>query len=152
MKGAPWCTSCKVSGLTNPGANPLTDLWMTIPRLSQARMGQSWTNVIPFSENRMVLGVGTKAFVLADTVGLGVKTQYAIPLIIEADKKICLESSGNSLNSNRICTTFGNLAPVKRFNGKDYVVLGRGDYQIRLANGTYALAMADGITNVDLFK
>lgn len=119
--GASWCgrpgerdalgndISCKIKGLTTPGANPITDIWMTIPALSRAR-GYSWlegeAGKIRFEENRMVLGTGNKAFTIADTVGFGVKTQYAIPLIIEANKQMCLQSSGAGLNSRTICAPF----------------------------------------------
>ncbi len=71
--GAPWCVSCKIQLDTTPGANPITDLWMTIPVLAGTQhLGYTWLDGIPgkiaFSDNRMVLGVGTKAFTLADTV------------------------------------------------------------------------------------
>ena len=47
---------------------------MTIPVLAGTqRLGYSWLDGTPgkvaFSDHRMVLGVGTKAFSLADTVG-----------------------------------------------------------------------------------
>ena len=48
---------------------------MTIPLLSKVPIGYSWletngtTGKIRFEENRMVLGEGTRAFTLADTVG-----------------------------------------------------------------------------------
>lgn len=88
---------------------------MTIPLLSStnARLGYSWletdgtTGKIPFRENRMVLGEGTRAFTLADTVGFGIKTQLRMPLLIESNKLMCLSSTGTSLNSNEICTRFG---------------------------------------------
>lgn len=52
--------SCKIVGLTNPGANPITDIWMTIPVLAGTqRIGYSWLDNTPgrvaFEENRMVL-------------------------------------------------------------------------------------------------
>ena len=96
--GAPWCSaSCKINLSTNPGANPITDLWMTIPVLAGTqRLGYTWLDGTPgkvaFSDNRMVLGVGTKAFSLAETVGFGIRTQYRVPLMIEADRKICIKS------------------------------------------------------------
>jgi hypothetical protein len=60
--GASWCVSCKIVGLTNPGSNPITDIWMTIPVLAGTqRIGYSWLDATPgrvaFDENRMVLGV-----------------------------------------------------------------------------------------------
>ena len=85
---------------------------MTIPVLAGTqRLGYTWLDRTPgkvaFADHRMVLGVGTKAFTLADSVGFGIKTRFRIPLMIEADKKICLKSEGTSLNSENICTTFG---------------------------------------------
>jgi hypothetical protein len=72
---------------------------MTIPALSNMRLGYSWLDgeigKIRFEDNRMVIGANTSAFTLADTVGFGIKTQYKIPLTVEADKSICLASSGN---------------------------------------------------------
>lgn len=70
---------------------------MTIPTLSNMRLGYSWLDgevgKIRFEENRMVIGANTSAFTLADTVGFGIKTQYKIPLAVEADKDICLSST-----------------------------------------------------------
>ncbi len=89
-----------------------------------------------FADNRMVLGAGTKAFTLNDTVGFGIKTQYRIPLIIEASKKICLKSEGMSMNSESICTSFGEAANISprieqwtRVDGTQFVNIGAGDYQ-----------------------
>ena len=142
MVGASWCVSCKIVGLTNPGANPITDIWMTIPVLAGTqRIGYSWLDNQPgrvaFNDNRMVLGVGTKAFTVADKVGFGIKTQYRIPLIIAADKRICLKSEGSSLNSESICTTFGTAANIstginqwQRADGKWFINIGAGDYQV----------------------
>ena len=69
---------------------------MNIPLLSRARLGFSWLDGVPgklaFEQNRMVLGLGTKAFTLADTVGFGIKRDESIPLVISADKEICLKS------------------------------------------------------------
>lgn len=115
---------------------------MNIPLLSRARIGYGTfldvdtsrkTGKIPFEANGMVLGVGTQAFSLADTVGFGIKSQYLIPFIIRSDKTICLSSSGSSMNSNEICTQFGSGAtPVQKIDicGVPYTILGRGDYQI----------------------
>jgi hypothetical protein len=55
----------------------------------------------------MILGKDTKAFTLADTVGFGVKTAIKLPLIIEANKSVCLQSVGTALNGNTLCSTFG---------------------------------------------
>lgn len=140
--GAPWCVACKIVMTTNPGANPITDLWMTIPVLAGTqRIGYTWLDNTPgkvaFADNQMVLGVGTKAFTLNDTVGFGIRTQYRIPLILEANKKICLKSEGTSMNSESICTTFGAAASISptisqwtRRDGVGFVNIGAGDYQI----------------------
>jgi hypothetical protein len=90
------CTSaCKVDIFTNPGANPITDIWMTISTFGGTKMGYSWLDGTPgkirFEDNRIVLGNGTRAFTLADEVGFGVKTQYPIPLMLEYDKELCLK-------------------------------------------------------------
>lgn len=58
--GAPWCVACKIDMTTNPGANPITDLWMTIPVLAGTqRIGYSWLDATPgkvaFADNQMVL-------------------------------------------------------------------------------------------------
>lgn len=115
---------------------------MTIPVLAHAqRIGYTWLDGmqghVAFADNRMVLGAGTKAFTLNDTVGFGIKTQYRIPLIIEANKKICLKSEGTSMNSESICTTFGNGAAITtprieqwtRIDGTQFVNIGVGEYQ-----------------------
>jgi hypothetical protein len=114
VRNASWCDNlCKILTTTNPGANPIADMWMTVPTLSSARLGYSWLDVpgrIRFSDNRMVLGVGTSAFTVADTIGFGIKLTEPLPLIVNTDKKICLVSSGNSVNTNSVCTTFGRYA------------------------------------------
>lgn len=131
---------------------------MTIPVLSNARLGYSWLDNEPgkirFDENKMVLGVNTKAFTLHDRVGFGIKTQYQVPLVVEANKQICLISSGNSMNGNRVCTNFGDLAPAAMKNLiPGYVVIGNGDYQVRQPDGTYRQYTVTGNpNNIDLFK
>lgn len=117
MNGAPGsaCSrDCKLNTITNPGENPLTALWMTIPTLSNARLGYSFTDIIPgedgvqiaFSENSLVVGSGTRLFTLADTVGFGLKTELPIPLIIPYDQKMCLTGSGQITNQSR-CSWIG---------------------------------------------
>lgn len=98
VPGSPWCNNqCQLELWTNPGANPITDLWMTIPALSgTSRFGSSPFMRTSFSSG-VVIGVGGKVFTLADTVGFGIKTQYTIPLMIEADKRICLQAQDNSI-------------------------------------------------------
>jgi len=115
---------------------------MTIPVLARTQhLGYTWLDGVPgkvaFSDNRMVLGVGTKAFTLADTVGFGIQTRYRIPIILEANKKLCITSNGSSLNSETLCTTFGNAADLdptriqkwQRADGVWFVNIGVGDYQ-----------------------
>lgn len=109
----------------------------------------------------MVLGVDTKAFTLADTVGFGIKQKYSVPLMIEADKGICLKSEGTSLNSERICTTFGNAVTNANKdhlellqtlpNGKQYVILGSGDYQYQNADSSYSVSTIQNPNNIKLF-
>jgi hypothetical protein len=116
---------------------------------------------VNFSEARLVLGVGTSAFTVADTVGFGIKTQFRIPLLIEADKDVCLESSGNSLTSGRLCTKFGADVPssvqtLTRPDGKRYVILGNGYYQVPTVltpqGWTYETRDAYSDNNITLFK
>ncbi len=134
---------------------------MTIPVLSNARLGYSWLDGVPgkirFEDNRMVLGTDTRAFTLADTVGFGVKAQYRIPLIIESNKIFCLESTGTSLTNTTLCTRFGALVPPSmKFTppstSNEYVVIGSGDYQIRQSDGSYVQMTASNPNNVDLFR
>jgi hypothetical protein len=143
---------------------------MNIPLLSRARLGYSFLDIdtsrqigkIPFSENRMVLGVGTQAFTLADSVGFGLKTALPIPLIIRSDKTICLSSSGSNLNSNEICTEFGQYIDTthqtERICGVNYVILGRGDYQVpdpatcAGAPATYIPRAANSANNIVFFR
>lgn len=137
--------ACKVRITTNPGDNPITGLWMTIPRLSSARLGNSQLDIVPGSPNlgrvnfasyQMVLGLNTQAFTLADTVGFGVKTGEPLALAIPKNKYFCLGSDGSALNSNTICTTFGALAdstfqtyPNVSDPGNPYILIGDGYYQ-----------------------
>ncbi len=141
MVGAAWCVSCKLNLWTNPGANPITDLWMTIPALANTKFGSSPFMKTSFSSG-VVIGKNGKVFTLADTVGFGIKTQYQIPLMIEADKKICLDGEGN-IDDTVICTTFGEAAATdasiikftRPTDEKKYVILGKGDYQYQTSVG-----------------
>ena len=158
---------CQIKGLTTPGANPITDLWMTIPKLSKGRLGYTFVDSIwldrevgkiRFEDNGMVLGVNTRAFTIADTVGFGIKRAYSVPLTVEATKRICLTSTGTSMNSNTLCTNFGDLVPVSmKFTvpatGAQYVLIGNGDYQVRQLDGTYRQYTVTGNpNNIDLFR
>lgn len=72
----------------------------------------------------MVIGVNTKAFTVADNIALVMKTRYQIPLMLEADKKMCLKSTGTSVNDAEACTTVGANGNVQNVNGTNYVILG----------------------------
>jgi len=159
--GAPWCNACTIN-MTNPGANPVTSVWMTIPRLANARLGQTWDNTLPFSDVRMVVGQGTRLFTLADTVGFGMKTQYRVPLMIPEDKIFCLTATGSALNRERICTKIGNATSylgngVQTFtrltDNKKFIVLGAGDFQYQqVVGGPYYIGRANSANAVQLFK
>lgn len=57
--------------------------------------------------------------------------------MLEAEKKICLDGSGDNIDDTSICTTFGEAAKIspnitifsRPIDGKKYVIIGRGDYQ-----------------------
>lgn len=118
---------------------------------------------MPFTQNSVVIGNGTKIFTLADLVRFGMRQTYTIPLMIEYNKPICLESSGDALNSGRICTTFGQAAEqlnasavqiwVHPMTGAKYVILSRGDFQFQNAvGGQYYLTHANSSNSINLFK
>jgi hypothetical protein len=109
---------------------------MTIPALANTKFGSSPFMKTSFSSG-VVIGENGKVFTLADTVGFGIKTQYQIPLMIEADKKICLDGDGN-IDDTMICTTFGeamamssnsNVEIFTKLPGtpyeKKYIILGK---------------------------
>jgi hypothetical protein len=109
---------------------------MKIPTLAGVtRLGTSPVDTngrIRFEENRMVLGNGTSAFTVRDSVTLGVQTQYAMPIILESDKKICLVSDGTQVVGQELCTTAGrHYAAVTqdRFtpagSTQEYIVIGK---------------------------
>lgn len=53
--GTTWCsTSCKLDLSSRPGANPITDLWMTIPALSGTKFGGSQFIQTPFSSGVVI--------------------------------------------------------------------------------------------------
>lgn len=81
--------------------------------------------------------------------------------MIEADKKTCLQSNGTSLNSEIICTTFGEAAAISsnlhvftRYDGKKYVLIGNGDYQYQTAPGSpySGMSLKNNANNISLFK
>jgi hypothetical protein len=109
----------------------------------------------------MVLGNGTKAFTLADTVGFGISKRFTVPIMIEADKEICLKSSGPALNSETLCTTFGNAASLDtsvvtwtRYDGQKYVILGNWEFQYQTMTGWpyYVKKLTYKPNNINLFK
>lgn len=159
--GASWCNNCQIS-FSNPGENPVTSIWLTIPRLTNSRLGTSWDNSLPFSDVRMVVGRGTNLFTLGDTVGFGMKTEYRLPIMIPADKVFCLSSTGASLSNQKICTQIANGLSLSNTgiqvftrptDGKKYVVLGSGDFQYQPTVGApYLLGRANSTPSVSLFR
>ena len=131
---------------------------MIIPTLSKTRLGYNWLDAQPgkirFEDNGIVLGVNTRAFTIADKVGFGIKTVYQVPLMVEVTKRVCLTSLGISMNTNTVCTNFGDLAPLSMKSViPGYVTIGNGDYQVRQANGTYIQYRITGNPNsIDLFR
>ena len=138
---------------------------MTIPTLSNTKFGYDWLDgqpgKLPFSANGVVIGKGGKVFTLADTVGFGLKTRFVIPLMIEADKVICLDGSGDAIDGTAICTTFGEAAilspDITRFtrptDGKQYVIIGKGDYQYQnTVGGDYSKVSSTSADSINLFK
>lgn len=119
---------------TTPGNNQI-DFWIAIPTLTNTILGRINSHMeIPFRENSVVIGNGTKLFTLADIVKFGMNQNYTIPLMIEYNKDACLESSGNGLNAKRVCTTFGVAASdlnsnvriwTRPLDGQKFVILGR---------------------------
>lgn len=147
---------------TNPGSNPI-DFWISIPTLANTILGRTTSDMeMPFKENSVVIGNGTKLFTLADIVKFGIQQQYAIPLMVEFSKDACLESSGPALNARKVCTTFGQAASslnsnvqiwTHPMNGKQYVILGRGDFQYQtIPGGVFSLAKANSSNSINLFK
>ncbi len=54
VPGAAWCTSaCRLELKTNPGANPVTSLFIRIPALG--KVGAAHFGKIPLKENRVVI-------------------------------------------------------------------------------------------------
>lgn len=146
---------------------------MTIPRLSNARIGNSQLDIVPsnpnlgrvnFASYQMVLGINTQAFTIADTVGFGVKTGEPLAVAIPKNKYFCLGTTGTALNSNNICTTFGALAdasyqtyPNVAEPANPYILIGDGYYQYpstQNADGSwnYLGGYASSPNNIDLFR
>ena len=139
---------------------------MTIPTLANTRFGYDWLDGVPgkvaFSANGVVTGVGGKVFTLADTVGLGVKTQFAIPIMLEAEKRICLDGSDvGIIDGTRICTTFGEAAALsdditvftRPTDNRRFVIIGRGDYQYQPSIGAnYVKLTSNSASSINLFR
>ncbi len=145
-----WCVDCKIKMPTNPGENPI-EFWLTVPKLTNARIGASYAfpNRIKFNKYAIVVGKGTNVFTLADTVGFGIKPTHPTPIKISLDKEFCLQSQSPVFAGNaKSCTTLGE-ARSQYGNAFDtfgnYGVLGRGDYLV--PNGTYQIQV--GNTTVD---
>ena len=90
----------------------------------------------------MVVGNGTNVFTLSDVVSFGFTQKYNVPLLIEADKKMCLSGQGNGVNNTELCTQFGAEATnsYQTYNNgqTNYIVMGNGYYQTRNPDGTYS--------------
>ena len=149
--GASWCVSCKITLNTNPGANPITSLKIRIPGLSN--VGSAHFGIIPINEHRVVVGKGTSVFTLKDEVILDVTTQYQIPIMLPADRLLCLSSTGSAIEDNTLCNPVSRYAPVRTINGSQYVVIGGGYYQNRRSDNTYENIRISSPTNsVTLFN
>lgn len=136
------CTNtCKLTlgTTTNPGENPILDIWMKIPTLSHARLGLSGFDSMKknFKENEVVIGKNNPVFSIADQIFFGIDTKYDIPLLVPASHKVCIYSDTVSAitqptagSAGEFCKTFGQLAGAftQSLNGSEYVVIGKGNY------------------------
>ncbi len=134
-------SNCKLM-LTNPGANPILDIWMRIPTLSQyTRFGFSWLDGIDgkirVSENQVVVGQNGNIFSIYDQLFFGIHTRYQIPLLIPASHNVCIYSDNLDAvkqdaagPSGEFCKTIGELADgfTRTINDEKYVVVGKGVY------------------------
>lgn len=68
---------------------------------------------------------------------LDIQTQYTIPVMLPADRLLCLSSQGQGLNQATICNRADRYGTVTRINWSDYIVLWGGSYQVRKSDGTY---------------
>lgn len=64
---------------------------------------------VAFDKHRLVIGRNAPVFSVADTVGFGFTTEYAVPIQIEQDKDFCLTASGTSLQGNAVCAKLNAL-------------------------------------------
>ena len=105
------------------------------------------------SEHRVVIGKGTSVFTLQDEVILDVTTQYQIPIMLPADRLLCLSSTGSAVASNTLCNPAKRYASTRTINGSEYVVIGSGSYQNRRPDGIYENVLITNPTNsITLFK
>ena len=95
---------------------------INIPALGN--VGSSHFGNIPLSEHRVVVGQNTNVLTLADTVSIDVRTQYQIPIMLPADRLLCLSSSGEAFSSRTICNRADRYKQAIPINGMNYVVLG----------------------------
>lgn len=157
-----WCeASCTVKyTTTNPGENPITDMWIKIPLLSHAKLGYTWLDgeqgKVRFSEHRVVVGKNTPVFTLADTIQFGISTKYRVPLQLEADRQFCLQSNGVPLGENTACMTLKDTTDsfttwTQPNGGQRYVVIGEGDYLVPVGNGKYTVHTAKSPREITLF-
>jgi hypothetical protein len=84
--------------------------------------------------------------------------------MVEAEKQICLEGSGDAVDGKKICTTFAEAANLSNAlvwtrltDNRKFVVIGNGDFQYENPDdkkrGTYLGASVEGNKNeVNLFK
>jgi len=156
VKGAPWCNACKLD-MTNPGENPITNMWIRIPALSQFTVGTSFLDRVvarggyqdtttgeyrlPINNHQIVVGQNSNIFTVADKVYFGINTKYTVPLAIPDTYKVCIYKSTNGGESNAVIQKFGagtnescrsiaDIIPVSHPSRQvlpGYVILGKGD-------------------------
>lgn len=104
--------------------------------------------------HRVVIGRGTSAFTLNDQIVLDIVPRHRnVPIMLPADRSICLSSTGSAIEGNTLCNRADRYTSSTRINGLDYVVIGGGFYQERLSDGTYRnVRIATPITSVTFFK
>jgi hypothetical protein len=105
----------------------------------------------------VIVGANTNVFTLADRIDLNVETQYQIPVMLPADRLICLQSSTisgtpASLENKTFCNRADSYHDVTSINGVDYVVLGAGSYQERISGVYVQTAVAHPSSKLTLFK
>lgn len=159
--GASWCVSCKVTTVTIPGANPIISMWIKIPQLGNRNVGTNGyvTKNLSMDDTdvngyRVVVGQGTNIFTLADQVVFGMKTEYRAPVMLEENKRFCLVSEGNAFaGQSSACTRVGDMGlALTPINGKNYLLLGAGDYQVKNGNTYQTITIANPKNEVPFFR